>query len=199
MEFFFFFYCMGLRQTAFFPIPWHIPLYICATFGGGECLLVRQAGFITPSPPLASWRTSSLGISVCGNQLMLHTICESPLEGFYERSHARACLSLPTRGWPPHPTASPGLALWFLTLSSKCLRFNRPNFQLSPCSLEVSLSHPEQICFFFFPPFLFVLLSSLLNNRFFPPLPCFCFNQGQILVKMDWFFHPPMCVWLFKK
>lgn len=116
---------------------------------GGKRLLGKQAGFITLSPPLASWRTSSLGASVCGNQLMLYTICESPLEGFYERSHTRACLSLATRGWPPHPPASPGLALWFLTLSSKCLHFNRRNFQLSLCALEVSLSHPEQICHFF--------------------------------------------------
>lgn len=162
-----FFYCMALRPRAFFPIP--IPLYIHATFDGGECLLGRQVGFITPSPPLASWRTSSLGISVCGNQLLLHTIFKSPLEGFYERSHARACLSLPTRGWPPHPAASPGVALWFLTLSGECLRFNRRNFQLSPCALEASLSHPKQIClFFFFFSFLFVLLNSLLNNRFFP-------------------------------
>lgn len=77
--------------------------------GGGKHLLGEQTAFITPSPPLASWRTSSLGTSVCGNQLMLQTIRESPLEGFYERSHTRACLSLVTRGWPPHPPPSPGL------------------------------------------------------------------------------------------
>lgn len=140
-------------QQHFFPS--HLPLFMHATFSGGKHLLGKQAGFITRSPPLASWRTSSLGASVCGNRLMLHTICESPLEGFYERSHTWACLSLATQGWPPHPLASPELALWFLTLSSKCLRFNRCNFQLSPCALEVSLSHPEQICLFFFLFYLF--------------------------------------------
>lgn len=65
------------------------------------------------------------------------------------------CSSLPVTAHPgvatpPHPAASPGLALWFLTLSSKCLPFNRRNFQLSPCALEASLSHPEQICLLFF-------------------------------------------------
>lgn len=157
----FFFIIWHCSQQCFFPSI-RISRYTSVPPSvGGKCLLGKQAGFITPSPPLASWRTSSLGASVCGNQLMLHTICESPLEGFYERSHTRACLSLATRGWPPHPPASPGLALWFLTLSGKCLCFNRHNFQLSPCALEVSLSHPEQICLFFF--FFFFICSSELT------------------------------------
>ena len=168
MEFVFFLIIIiwHCSQHCFFP-SLHISCYTSVPpLVGGKCLLGKQAGFVTSSPILASWRTSSLGAFVCGNQLMFHAICESPLEGFYERLHTPACLSLTTQGWSPHPSASPGLALWFLTLRGKCLCFNRRSFQLSPCTLKVSLSHPEQISLFF--SLLFVLLNLLLNNRFFP-------------------------------
>lgn len=60
--------------------------------------------------------------------------------------------SLSVTGYPgvaTPPSSLPGSALWFLTPSGKCLCFNSLNFQLSPWALEVSLSHPEQIRFFF--------------------------------------------------
>lgn len=156
----------------FFLIVWHwgqqhffLSLYIfCYTsmppsVGVSVCLANRLVSLpcLLPSSSEGHLHLESVcvEISLCSTQY-----AKAPLEGFYERSHAGACLSLPTRGWPPHPAASPGLALWFLTLSSKCLCFNRPNFQLSPCALEVSLSHPEQICLFFFFPF-FICSSEL--------------------------------------
>lgn len=154
MESFFLLY--GIVVNNMFSHPFTSPvIYPCHLRGGGEASAWQTGWFhyAISSPHLL--KESSLGASVCGNQLMLHTICESPLEGFYEGSHTRACLSLATRGWPPHPPPSPGLALFW---GGKCLCFNRHNFQLSPCALEVSLSHPEQIRLFFF----FFICSSEL-------------------------------------
>lgn len=147
---FFFLLLHGIEANSIFSHPFTYSVIQPCHLRWG---LGRQAGFITPSPPLLSWRTSSLGISVCGNQLMLHTMCASPLEGFYERSHARACLSLPARGRPPQPAASPGLALWFLTLSASA---SASIDLISNCLHELwkSLYHTlNKYAFFFFPLF----------------------------------------------
>lgn len=156
-----FFYYMALQSTAFFPIPSHLPLYSRATFGGGEVSAWQTGWFhYGVSSPRLLKDIFIRSLCVWKSAYAPHNMWKPPGRILWEVTHS----SLPVTGHPgvatPPSCASPGLALWFLTLSGKCLCFNRHNFQLSPCALEVSLSHPEQICLFFFFPF-FICSSEL--------------------------------------
>lgn len=146
------FYYMAMQSRTFFPIPSHLLLQIHATFSrvGGKRLL-WQTGWLhyaISSPRLLKdifIRILRVEIILCSTQYV-----KVPGKDFV-RGHTLE----PVCHWPPgggHPTLLPpwDLAIGFLTLSSKCLCFNRHNFQLSPCTLEVTLLHPEQIPHFFF-------------------------------------------------